>query len=156
MSHDEAITPPIPWLPEFLPGSHFTTREIEVTTENIIAFASEYDPQVGHTDPEAAKNTFFQGLASSGWYTAALTAKLVTEEGMPFHGNFVGAGLDIKWPTPTRPGDLLHVELTIVSARVSRSKPDWGIIKCSYDTINQDGEIRQHIRSTSMSVRQYA
>jgi len=142
---------PIPWLPDIVPGAHFVSSEIEMTAEAIIEFAKQYDPQVAHTDPELAKKTAFQGLSSSGWLTAALTAKLVTEVGMPLHGDLIGADVHLKWPSPARPGDRLHVELDIVTARLSRSRPGWAIVTAKYQTVNQDGEIRQQTEATVFS-----
>ena len=148
------MTPtPIPWLPEIVPGAHFVSSEIEMTAEAIIAFAKQYDPQVAHTDPELAKATAFQGLSSSGWLTACLTAKLVTEPGMPLHGDLIGSDVHLRWPSPARPGDRLHVELDIVTARLSRSRPGWAVIVAEYQTVNQAGEVRQHTQATVHSVK---
>ncbi|MCL2653479.1 MAG: MaoC family dehydratase N-terminal domain-containing protein [Propionibacteriaceae bacterium] len=146
---------PIPWLPDIVPGAHFVSSEIEMTAEAIIEFAKQYDPQLAHTDPEAAKNTAFHGLSSSGWLTACVTAKLVTEPGMAFHGNLLGSDISLKWPTPTRPGDRLHVELDIATARLSRSRPGWAVITAEYQTVNQDGEVRQRTQATVYSVEEY-
>jgi acyl dehydratase len=101
------------------------------------------EPQPFHTDEEAAKGTFFKGLAASGWHTAAITMRLNVEGGLPLAGGIIGAGGEITWPAPTRPGDTLHVESEVMEVTPSRSKPDRGIAVIVSRTINQRDEIVQ-------------
>jgi acyl dehydratase len=107
----------------------------------IKAFAIQFDPQPFHTDKQAAERTFFKGLAASGWHTAAITMRLNVESGPPLAGGFVGAGGELSWPAPTRPGDLLHVESEVVEVTPSRSRPDRGTIVLLSRTINQRGDV---------------
>ena len=102
------------YLEDIKPGDQYTTNEHSITEDEITTFAKNFDPQPFHTDPEAAKNTFFQGLAASGWHTAALTMRLLVESGLPIAGGIIGAGGELAWPRPTRPGDVLHVESTVL------------------------------------------
>src|ERR1700712_4644683 len=113
---------PVLYLEDLQVGDVFTSGEITVTAEEIVAFASRYDPQPFHTDPEAAKNSFFGGLAASGWHTAALTMSLVVTQGPQFSGGTIGAGGELNWPTPTRPGDRLHVRVTVLEVTPSQSR----------------------------------
>ena len=86
-------------------------RELGTTSasaDEIKEFAAKYDPQPFHLDEEAAKATFFKGLAASGWHTMAMTMKLMVEGGCPVAGGIIGAGGEISWPQPTRPGDVLQ------------------------------------------------
>jgi acyl dehydratase len=85
----------------------------------------------------------FRGLAASGWHTAAITMRLTVRGGLPLAGGFIGAGGEINWPTPTRPGDVLQVHSEIVDIRPSRSKPDRGIVTFRSETKNQRGEVVQ-------------
>ncbi len=142
------------WLEDFLEGQHFTsTDEIEVTAPAIIAFAQEYDPQPGHLSEEPARRTPFASLAASGWQTAAWTMKLFVSLG--FSG-LVGAGITLAWPTPTRPGDRLRLELRVTGVRPSRTKPDRGVVEFQYDTLNQADEIRQQTRAVAIAWRRPA
>ncbi len=109
----------------------------------IIAFGRLYDPQPFHTDPEAAKTTFFKGLAASGWQTAGLSMRLMVEGGLPFAGGLIGAGCTIEWPEPTRPGDILQVECEIVELIPSKSRPDRGLVVTRCVTRNQDRKVLQ-------------
>jgi acyl dehydratase len=115
-----------------------------LTAEQIKTFAAQYDPQPFHLDEEAAKQTFFQGLAASGWHTAALTMRLFVESDVKPVGGYVGAGgEELRWPRPTRPGDSLRVEIQVVELRPSRSRPEVGIVKVQITTFNQRDEVVQ-------------
>ncbi|MFC9789834.1 MaoC family dehydratase [Rhodococcus sp. NPDC127528] len=131
------------WLDDIEVGSTYRTGSYEMTRDDIVAFARQYDPQPFHLGDDTAADTFFEGLAASGWHTAAVTMRLLVTSGLPIAHGIIGAGVDLKWPTPTRPGDILHVELTVTGVKVSRSNPTRGIVTTEHNTINQHGEIRQ-------------
>jgi len=131
------------YLDDLSVGQRFRSGTKLVTEEEVIRFAREYDPQPFHTDPEAAKATFFQGLAASGWHTMAMTMRLMVDGGLPLAGGIVGAGGEISWPMPTRPGDTLTVESVVEEIRPSRSRPDRGMVTVRNETKNQRGEIVQ-------------
>jgi len=80
---------------------------------------------------------------ASGWHTAAITMRLLVEGGVPLAGGIVGAGGEITWPAPVRPGDVLRVESEVVELRPSRSRPDRGIATVRSETRNQSGDIVQ-------------
>jgi acyl dehydratase len=124
-------------------GQRFKTRTHSVTADEIIAFGRDYDPQPFHLDPEAAGHSFFGGLAASGWHTAAITMRLQVESGPPLAGGLIGASVELSWPRPTRPGDILHVESEILEVKPSRSKPDRGMITLKSETKNQKDEVVQ-------------
>lgn len=130
------------YLEDLSVGQRFVSRSIELTTEDIQAFARTYDPQPFHLDPVAAEGTFFRGLAASGWHTAALTMRLVVET-LPLAGGVIGAGGELAWAQPTRPGDILTVEIEILEITPSRSKPDRGSAIMLNTTRNQHGETLQ-------------
>ena len=122
-------------------GQRFTSGVHRLDEAQIKAFAIQFDPQPFHTDNQAAERTFFKGLAASGWHTAAITMRLNVESGPPLAGGFVGAGGEVSWPAPTRPGDVLHVESEVVEVTPSRSRPDRGTIVLLSRTINQRGDV---------------
>ena len=124
-------------------GQRFVSATHTIDKTQIRTFAAQFDPQLFHTDEEAAKSTLFKGLAASGWHTAAITMRLNVEGGLPLAGGIIGAGGEINWPAPTRPGDTLHVESEVIEVTPSRSKPDRGIAVIVSRTINQRGEIVQ-------------
>ena len=123
-------------------GQRFTSGTHLIDEEQIKAFARQFDPQPFHLDVEAAKETFFEGLAASGWHTAAISMRLIVES-VPIKGGIVGAGGELAWPKPTRPGATLHVESEILELRPSHSHPDRGMATIRSETVNQLGEIVQ-------------
>jgi len=125
-----------------------------LTAEQIKRFAAEYDPQPFHLDEEAAKKTFFAGLAASGWHTAALTMRMFVDSDVKPVGGYVGAGgEELRWPRPTRPGDVLRIEIQILELRPSRSRPEVGIVKAQITTLNQRDEIVQVTRPVMLVPR---
>ncbi|HLX24362.1 MAG TPA: MaoC family dehydratase [Usitatibacter sp.] len=131
------------YLDDLSVGQRFTSGTKLVTEEEVLRFAREYDPQPFHTDPEAAKTTFFKGLAASGWHTMAMSMRLMVDGGLPLAGGIVGAGGEITWPMPTRPGDTLTVESEVMEIRPSKSRPDRGMVTVKNETKNQRGEVVQ-------------
>src|SRR5262249_3917629 len=114
------------YLDDLKVGQRFMSGTRVVTEPEIKAFAREFDPQPFHLDEEVAKATLFGGLAASGWHTAAMTMKLLVDAGLPLQGGILGAGAEIAWPLPTRPGDTLQVESEVLEITPSRSRPDRG------------------------------
>ena len=124
-------------------GQRFKTGVRRIDEAEIKAFASQFDPQPFHLDDEAARSTLFGGLSASGWHTAAITMRLIVEEGLPLAGGIISTGGEMSWPRPTRPGDLLHVESEIVEVTPSRSRPDRGTVVVRNETRNQHGDVVQ-------------
>ena len=137
-------------------GQRFTSGTLALDAEQIKRFAREYDPQPFHLDEAAAQNSIFKGLAASGWHTAALTMRLLVGGGLPLAGGSVGAGGEIAWPRPTRPGDILQVESEVIAVTPSRSRPDRGIVTVRSETKNQRGEVVQVLTAKLMVPRRPA
>ena len=125
------------YLDDLLVGQVFLSEALTLDADMIRTFAAEYDPQPFYLDDAAAKRSLFGGLAASGWHTAALTMRLLVTGGLPIAGGVVGAGMDeLRWPTPVRPGDTLHVRSEVLEVRRSQSRPDRGIAKVRSITLN--------------------
>ncbi|WP_044870490.1 MaoC family dehydratase [Pseudomonas sp. LFM046] len=122
----------------------FVSGQHELDAEQIIQFATQFDPQSFHLDEDAAKDTFFEGLAASGWHTAAITMRLLVQS-LPFARGVIGAGAEISWPQATRPGDILQVTSKVVSITPSRSRPDRAIVVFECVTSNQNDEVLQKL-----------
>lgn len=129
-------------LEDFEVGQVFRgTNRVRVDLADIVRFAAEYDPQPFHLDEEAAKRSVFNGLAASGWHTAALTMRLLVDSDLRIAGGLIGLGFEeMRWPRPVRPGDELRVESEVLEKRESQSRPQQGLLKVRNSTLNQHGE----------------
>jgi acyl dehydratase len=128
------------YLDDMSVGMKFTSGTYLMDEAGIKAFAAQFDPQPFHLDEAAAQASVFQGLAASGWHTAAVAMRLLVTGGLPFASGAIGLGGEIEWPRPTRPGDLLHMESEIVEIIPSRSKPNQGIVRVRSTVLNQKSE----------------
>lgn len=119
-------------------GSYLMSRE------EVVEFATRFDPQPFHIDEAAgAAHPLFKKLAASGWHTAAATMRMIVDHSMALNDATLGSpGLDnISWPMPTYPGDTLSVESEILEVRRSNSRPEMGIVKSRNTTFNQNGQV---------------
>jgi acyl dehydratase len=129
------------YLEDFEPGQRYGSPRMRIDADGIKRFAAEFDPQPFHLDEDRARASIFQGLAASGWHTAAVTMRLLVDGDLRPAGGLVGAGFDeFRWPRPVRPGDELRVESEVLDVRPSRSRPDRGLIKVRTTTFNQNDE----------------
>jgi acyl dehydratase len=135
------------YLEDFAVGQRFVTGTHAMDAGQIKDFGRRFDPQPFHLDEVAAQSSFFQGLAASGWHTAAVTMSLLVKSGMPIAGGLIGASCEISWPRATRPGDVLQVESEVLAVTPSRSRPDRGMITLKSQTKNQKGEVVQVLTS---------
>jgi acyl dehydratase len=144
------------YLEDLAAGQRFTSGTHTMTVEAIKAFARQFDPQPFHLDEAAAANTFFHGLAASGWHTAAVTMRLLVDSGMPLAGGLIGAGGELTWPRPVRPGDVLTVESEVLAVTPSKSKPERGLVTVRSRTLNQQGEVVQDMTTRMLVWRRPA
>jgi acyl dehydratase len=126
----------------------------EVTREEIIEYARQFDPQPFHLDEEAAKASMFGGLIASGWHTGAMFIWMVVEQMTPVHATTGAMGFDdLKWLKPVRPGDVLSVESEIREKIESRSRPDRGTVKIESRIVTQRGEVVMSLVSLVIYLR---
>ena len=112
----------------------------EVVREEVIDFASKYDPQPFHLDDEAAAQTYFGRLSASGWHTGAMMMRMIVDN-MGEGGSLGGIGMDeLRWLKPVYPGDVLSCESEVVEVVPSKSKPDRGVVKTRLTVFNQNDE----------------
>ncbi len=135
------------WFDDFHPGDVAEFGDDELTQAEIIGFAERYDPQIFHTDPEAAKASAYGGLIASGWQTAAVMMRLLVAHFIPANASLGSPGVDeLRWPLPVRPGDRLRVRLTVQEAVGSRSRPDRGVVRLFTEVLNQRAEVVMTMR----------
>jgi acyl dehydratase len=134
---------------DFAVGQVFRSASHTVTADEIKAFAEEFDPQPFHLDDAAADAGPFQGLAASGWHTAAITMRLLVLGGLPIAGGIVGAGIDaLRWHRPVRPGDTLVAESEVLEVIPSASRPGQGRLRVASRTLLADGTPVQSMVAT--------
>jgi acyl dehydratase len=127
---------------DFPVGSRFVSDRQAISAEEIVEFAQRYDPQPFHLTAEAGEN-LLGGLAASGWQTAAVSMRLFIDT-MQVEGAIIGRAIDeLRWPSPVRPGDSVRVEIEILEARLSKSKPGYGLIRYRSLTKNQEDKVVQ-------------
>jgi acyl dehydratase len=137
-------------------GQRFASASHALDEAQIFAFARQFDPQPFHLDPAAAADSLFGGLAASGWHVASITMRLIVGDSAPFAGGVIGAGVELSWPRPTRPGDVLRVDTEVIEITPSRSKPDRGIVTVRSETRNQADEVVQVMTSRLVVMRRNA
>jgi len=133
---------------DYVTGSVHEFGSIMVEEKGIIAFAKRFDPQLFHTDSDAAKDTVFDGLIASGWHTAALMMRLCVDHYLSRVASLGSPGVDeLRWLKPVRPGDEISIRVTVLETKRSRSKPNRGMVRSFIEVINQDREIVMNLKA---------
>jgi len=137
-----AAPPDDRYFDDYRQGDVFLFGPIAVEEGEVIAFAQRFDPQSIHTDPQAAASGPFSGLIASGWHTIGLLMRLFVQHYLTAVASLASPGVDeLRWVKPVRPGDQLRLRVTVSEARLSRSKPDRGIVHSFVEGINQRDEV---------------
>lgn len=115
---------------DHVPGTTSEHDTMRVTTDEIVDIGRRFDQQPFHVDADAAAAGPFGGLIASGWHTCALMMRLLAEEYLPPASSLGSPGADeLRWIQSVRPGDELTLRATVEDGRVSRSRPDRGIVR---------------------------
>ena len=141
---------------DFREGQSFDLGTYHVTREEIIAFATEFDPQPFHLDDAAAKSSVLGGLCASGWHSCAILMRMMCNGYLGRAAGMGSNGLDeVKWLKPVYAGETLSGAMTVLSRRVSAKRPEMGILKCRWDLFNTAGERKMEQTGVNfMRVRQ--
>jgi len=123
-------------------GERENIGSVLVDKDEVIEFATRYDPQPFHVDEQAAKRSIYGGLIASGWHTCAMVMRLMCDAYLLESASLGSPGLEnVRWLKPVRPGDTLTAYRTTLETRVSSSRPDRGIVKTLWEVENQKGEL---------------
>lgn len=126
---------------DFTVGASFPLPPYEVTREEVIAFASEFDPQPFHLDEKAAADSLLGGLSASGWHTCAMAMRMMVDGYLANSTSQGAPGVEeLRWLRPVRPGDRLSGTATVLQARRSASRPGLGIATIRIEIVNQTAE----------------
>ena len=125
---------------DFEAGQVFELGSHEVTEEEILAFARQWDPQPFHVDPAAAEKSSFGGLIASGWHTGALWMRLYVDSLLGGAAGMGSPGIEeLRWLAPVRPGDTLYGRLTVLETIPSERRADRGTVRIRGEMVNADG-----------------
>jgi acyl dehydratase len=136
---------------DFHPGDVLGFGDKIVTEDEIIAFATEYDPQSFHINPAAATESIFGGLVASGWHTISMSCRMFVDHVLLKATSLGGHGVDEwRWLLPVRAGDRLSVRATVLETRASRTKLDRGTVRMRMEVLNQKDEAVAHYTVMAM------
>ena len=122
-----------------------------VDKEEMIEFATQFDPQPFHIDEAAAKKSMYGGLIASGWHTCAMVMRMMCDAYVLQSASVGSPGIDnLKWLKPVRPGDMISARRTTLETRASKSKPDIGIVNNLWEVFNQNGEMVMSMQGYGM------
>jgi len=126
---------------DFFVGEVRDLGHITPTREEIIAFASQFDPQPFHLNDEGGKASMFGGLCASGWHTCAMAMRLMVTNFLYETASLGSPGLEnIKWTKPVYPNDTLRLQTTVLETKPMGRRPDVGMTRNLWEMFNQDGE----------------
>jgi acyl dehydratase len=143
--HNQAFLAAIPNMTltfeDFPPGHFGTFGPRRVTREEIIAFAAEFDPQPMHLDDEAASRSLLKGLSASGWHLCSIMMRMMFDGYIGRTASLGSPGVnELRWLAPVRPGDDLTIDVEVEEARISRSRPDTGVVTFKAIARNGSGQ----------------
>ncbi|MGH3099325.1 MAG: MaoC family dehydratase [Streptosporangiales bacterium] len=141
---------------DFAAGQVYELGSTTVTAEEIIEFASRWDPQPFHVDAEAAAASSFGGLCASGWHTVAMYMRLYVDNLLTHTASQGSPGVDeVRWLEPVRPGDTLFAVATVEETRPSASRANRGTILVRWEMHNQAGVTVLRMRGRNMLGRRH-
>ena len=136
---------------DFVEGASLDLGSKLVTAEEIIEFASEFDAQPMHLDEEAGRQSILGGLSASGWHTCSMFMRLLCDAFLLDSTSQGSPGIDqVKWKKPVLAGDTLFARTTVLSKRVSKSRPGLGFVTMRAEMSNQRGESVFELENTAM------
>lgn len=141
MGTDGRAAAPPHWFEDYVEGSVWSFGRIVVDRDEVLRYARRYDPQPFHVDAQAASQSIYGSLIASGWHTSAMMMRELVGNYLRGDTSLGSPGIDeLRWIRPVRPGDVLTVRATVLQATRSRSKPDRGLVRSLFETLNEQGE----------------
>ena len=139
---------------DFPEGLVVELGEVVLSEDEIITFARQFDPQPMHVDPAAARASIYGGLIASGWHTAGAYMRLLVDGVLGESASVGSPGVDnLRWLKPVKPGDRLRARLTVLDAKPSNSRPEWGIIRSRGEMTNQRDEVVMRVEAVNFFTR---
>jgi len=142
---------------DYVVGDTVSCRPVVVDTQEMIEFATKFDPQPFHVDAELAAESPYGTIIASGWFTCALVMRSLVTEYLSPASSLGSPGLDnLRWIAPVRGGDTLTLSVTVIDARVSSSKPDRGILRSELRVVDDRNELRMSMVVVNLVLRRPA
>jgi acyl dehydratase len=142
---------------DFHPGRVFEHGPRRMPRNEMIAFAAEFDPQPMHLDEAAARATMLGGLCASGWYLCCIVMRMVVDAFAHQAASMGAPGVDeVKWLIPVRPDDQVRLRATVIESRASRTRPDLGFVRFTFELFNGEGARVMTLSSSMMMGRRDA
>jgi acyl dehydratase len=139
------------WWEDLEVGQTRDLGSVSPTREEIIAFASQFDPQPFHLSEEGGKASVFGALSASGWHTCAMAMRLMVTNFLHESSSLGSPGLEsLKWTKPVYPGDVLRLQHTITEKRAMSKRPDVGLVRTVWEMFNQNGDKVLHMDGYGM------
>jgi acyl dehydratase len=139
---------------DFTPGRVWEIDGPKVGKDEIVEFARRFDPQYFHVDERAAEDSPYGGLIASGWQTVGICMRLICDAYLLQAASLGSPGVnEVRWTKPVRPGDRLRMKMTVLEAKISRSKPDRGTVLHRWEVYNQHGDMVMHMEGFGMYAR---
>jgi acyl dehydratase len=139
---------------DFTPGRVWELEGPALAKAEIVEFARRFDPQYFHVDERAAEDSPYGGLIASGWQTVGLCMRMICDAYLLQAASLGSPGVnELRWTKPVRPGDRLRMKMTVLEAKISRSKPDRGTVLHRWEVYNQHGEMVMHMEGYGMYAR---
>ena len=127
---------------DFFAGQEIELGTRSVSEEEIIAYATQFDPQPFHVDHDAAAASMFGGVIASGWHTCSMMMRMVVDGLMAASSSMGSPGVDkVRWILPVRAGDTLAVTYLTTAVKASASRPDRGVVWSTWKAVNQHGQL---------------
>ena len=145
------MAPPSRWFEDFREGDVTEFGEYVMTEAAMVDFARQWDPQPFHLDAAAGEAHPFGGLVASGWHTASAMMRMLVDGYIPRDASLGSPGIDeLRWLRPVRPGDRLHLRVTVLDARRSNSRPEMGLVRSLTEVLTADGSVAMTAKSVVM------
>jgi acyl dehydratase len=136
---------------DFEVGKTYPVGSRTVNEDEIIAFATQFDPQPFHVDKDAAEHSIFGGIIASGWHTCSMIMRVMVDGFLRDSSSMGSPGVDeIRWIKPVRGGDTLAVTTTVLDVKPSGSRPDRGVVWTEWRATNQHGEVVATVKGMGM------
>lgn len=157
LSEKVVMSKPKWYFEDFEIGKTIEVGKRTINEEEIIAFATQYDPQPFHVDHDAAAKSVYGGIIASGWQTCSMMMRMMVDGYLRDSSSLGSPGVDeVRWLKPVRAGDTLTVTTTVLDARVSASKADRGVVFSIWHAKNQHGELVVTVKGMGMFGRRPA